>query len=151
MKEESIKQWIKDNKLKRKQIDIEKIRSLLKASENNVEIVKKIELNDKSSTLIFRELYESIRQLGEACWLLIGYESSTHEISLESLKELEIKNKIKLNHLDRYRKIRHDANYQGFSITLEQSKEMLEFWDICAEDIIKYIKIELEKFKNIKP
>ena len=72
-----------------------------------------------------------------------GYESSTHEASLESLKELDIKNKVKLNHLDRYRKIRNDANYQGFQTTVEQAKEILEFWDLCGKDIIDCIKKSL--------
>ena len=143
MNEDSIKQWIKDNKLKKKQTDKEKIKSLIKSSENNVEVVKNINLNENSSTIIFREIYESIRQLGEACWLLKGYESSTHEASLESLKELDIKNKVKLNHLDRYRKIRNDANYQGFQTTVEQAKEILEFWDLCGKDIIDHIRNKL--------
>ncbi len=145
MNEETIKQLLKENKLKKKQIDIEKIKSLLSSAEENAEVVKKIELNDKTATVIFRELYESVRQLGESMWLLKGYEPSDHQISLESLKDLEIKQKLKLNYLDRYRLIRHDANYKGFKIPKEQAQEMKDFWDSCGKEIIDII---LKKIQN---
>ena len=136
MKEEIIKLWISENKLRPKQIDIEKIKSLINSSKSNADIALRIKLDEKSATVIFRELYECIRQLSEALWMLDGYEPKTHEIALESLKEIEIKNKLKLNHLDRYRKIRHDINYQGFQSTLEQAKEILDFWKTAGKEIL---------------
>ena len=106
-------------------------------------VVLAIDLTSKTSTVVFRELYESIRQLGEAQWLSQGFEPTNNEISLESLTTLDIKHKSLLNHLNRYRKIRNDANYSGFTVTLEQAKSMLEFWNSCSKDIIKIIATQL--------
>jgi hypothetical protein len=143
MKEELIKIWMKENKLRPKQIDLEKIKSLISSAKSNADITLKIKLEEKSATVIFRELYECIRQLSEALWMLNGYEPKTHEIALESLKELEIKNRLKLNHLDRYRKIRHDINYQGFQATLEQAKEILDFWKTAGKEILMVLEKEI--------
>ncbi len=99
--------------LRRKQKDMEKIKSLINSAEKIGDFARKLLLSDKSSTVIFREIYESIRQLGEAKWRLLGYEPLNHEISLDGLKEINIKNKLKLNFLSRFKKIRHDANYNG--------------------------------------
>lgn len=122
--------------LRIRQTDKEKIKSLITSAKINADVVKKIKVDELSSTVIFREIYESIRQLGDAQWWLTGYEPLNHEVSLEILKEMEIKQKIKLNHLARFKKIRNDINYRGFRATVVQAQEILSFWDSCGKEII---------------
>lgn len=83
--------WLKAGIIRNRQRDAEKIRSMIDSAETNAKVVKTIRLTDDSATLIFREIYESIRMLGDAKWWILGYEPSNHEISLETLKEFEIK------------------------------------------------------------
>lgn len=144
MKKEFIEIWLKTNIIRNRQLDGEKVKSMILSAETNAKVVKNIELNDDTATLIFREIYESIRQLGDAKWWLLGYEPSNHEISLETLKELEIKEKLKLTSLERFKKIRHDINYRGFRATLAQAEEILKFWDICGKEIVSMLKKELK-------
>jgi len=145
MKQEIINTLVKTGILRPKQLDKEKTKSILSSSEINAKVAKSVPLNENSATLIFREIYESIRQLGEAKWWLLNYEPSNHEISLDILKEVDIKEKIKLNFLERFKKIRHDANYKGFRVTIEQAKEIIEFWDKCGIEIISILLTELKK------
>jgi len=142
MKQEFIGIWLKSGIIRNRQRDTEKIKSMIHSAEVNVKVAKDIKLNDDSATVIFREIYESVRQLGDAKWWLLGYEPSNHEISMEVLKDFNIKNKIKLNSLDRLKKIRHDANYRGLQTTVQQAEEILEFWNTCGEEIIKELKKE---------
>ena len=102
-----------------------------------------ISLTEDSATVIFREIYESVRQLGDASWWLRGYEPTNHDISLEILKEADIKEKLKLNFLDRFKKIRHDANYKGFKVLASQAREIIEFWDKCGKEVIDILKKQL--------
>jgi len=90
-----------------------------------------------------REIYESIRQLGDAKWGILGFEPGNHEVSLEILKEFDIKDKVKLNSLDRFKKIRHDINYRAFRTSINQAEEILDFWNKCEEEIIKILRKEL--------
>ena len=140
MKKEFIEIWLKSGILRKRQNDNEKIKSMLNSAEINAKVTKKIKLDEDTATLIFREIYESIRQLGDVKWGLLGYEPSNHEISINILKEFDIKEKLKLNSLDRFKKIRHDINYRGFRTTINQAQEILEFWDKCGEEIIKILK-----------
>lgn len=140
MKEEIIKILMRDGRIRLRSIDKEKIKSLIISSKSNAEVVFSILLNEKSSTVIFREIYESIRQLGDAIWWLNGYEPLDHDISLEILKDLKIKNSVELNFLDRFRKIRNDANYRGFKVTEFQTKEIILFWNKCGIEILNFIK-----------
>jgi len=143
MKKEIINTLAKTGILRTRQPDLERISSMLESSEINANVAKSVLLNDESATLIFREIYESIRQLGDAKWWIIGYEPTNHEISLEILKEIEIKNKIKLNFLERFKKIRNDANYRGFRVSVSQAKEIIDFWNSCGKEIIEKIKKDI--------
>lgn len=144
MKKELIEQLVKTEQLRKRSLDKEKIKSIIESSRINMSIVKTIPLTDQSTILIFRETYESIRQLGDARWWLLGYEPRNHEVSMEILKEIDIKEKVRLNHLIRFKMIRNDANYRGFKVTIAQAKEILEFWDICCEEIISILLEELK-------
>ena len=143
MKKEFIEIWLKSGILRKRQNDNEKIKSMIKSSEINAKVTKTIKLNEDTATLIFREIYESIRQLGDSKWGVLGYEPSNHEVSINILKEFDIKEKLKLNSLDRFKKIRHDINYRGFRATTNQAEEIVEFWNKCGEEIIKILKKEI--------
>ncbi|MBL7147955.1 MAG: hypothetical protein ISS82_03965 [Nanoarchaeota archaeon] len=143
MKEEYIKIWLKSRIIRNRQTDKEKIKSMINSAEINARVTKDINLDEDTATLIFREIYESIRQLGDATWWLLGYEPSNHEISMEALKEFDIKEKLKLNSLDRFKKTRHDVNYKGFRVTISQAEEILDFWDKCGKEIIKNLKKDI--------
>jgi hypothetical protein len=143
MKKEYIDSWIKAGGLRNKQKDIEKIKAMIISSEINAKVAQSIKLNENTATLIFREIYESVRQLGDAKWGLLGFEPGNHEVSMEILKEFDIKDKVKLNSLDRFKKTRHDVNYRGFRTSVSQTEEILDFWNKCGEEIIKVLKREV--------
>ena len=132
-------QLIKDKRLRAREANKEKIKSLIESAKNNADVASSLPVNERNATVIFREVYESIRQLGDARFWILGYEPLDHAISLESLKELNIKDKVKLNYLDRFKQIRHDANYRGFKVSASQAKEILDFWDACAHEIISLL------------
>ena len=141
----NIQFWIMKGALRNRQQDLEKIKSMISSAEVNAKVTQDIKVNDNTATLVFREIYESIRQLGDAKLWLIGYEPQNHEVSMEILKEFNIKEKVKLNSLDRLKKIRHDINYRGFRSSIEQTKEILEFWNKCGIEILGLLKKELNK------
>lgn len=143
MRKDMIDNLVKIGELRIRQKDAAKIRSIIESAETNAEVVKGIKLDESSATVIFRELYESVRQLGDVKWWLLGFEPLNHDVSLEILKEIPINERFRLNHLGRFKKIRHDANYMGFRVTASQAKELLEFWSTCGKDIIAVLKKEL--------
>lgn len=144
MNEEKIKILLKENKIRRKGIDKEKTKSIIFSARQNSEVALSIKINKKNSTVIFREIYESIRQIGEAMWWLKGYEPLNHDTSLEILKTTKIKNGILLNFLDRFRTIRNDANYRGFIVTEPQAREIILFWKKAGLEIIKTIEAKIK-------
>ena len=141
MKEESTAALVRAGILRQKPVDRERVKSVTAFAETNAKVAKTIPLTEESATLIFTAIYESIRQLGIAKWWLLGYDPANHEITLDILKEMDIKDKIKLNYLERFRKIRHDANYRGLSATLAQANQIIDFWDTSGKEILDILKM----------
>ena len=142
-KKMNFKNWIIRGGLRARQKDLEKIKSMINSAEINAKVTKNIEINDHTATLIFREIYESIRQIGDAKLWLLGYEPLNHEVSMEILKESNITDRVKLNSLDRLKKIRHDINYRGFRASIFQAKEIIDFWNSCGIEILNLLKREI--------
>ena len=139
MNKERVASLVKEGKLRPRQPDFALAKSLISSARNDASVALAIKLDEKSTTVIFRTVYEAIRQLGEARWILLGYQPDNHEVSLESLLDLDIKNKVKLNYIDRFRRIRNDANYRGFTVSKSQAQEITEFWKACSSEIIEKI------------
>ncbi len=109
-----------------------------------VGVVERIPLDDKSATVVFREVYESIRQLGDAKLWSLGYEPLTHEACVSVLRGMPVCKQELLNRLARFRKMRHDANYRGLRILVGQAQDILDFWERCGKEIAKLLLNELE-------
>lgn len=142
MKEIRIQRLIEDRKIKPRSIDIPRARSLIEAAERTARTAEQIPLNEFSATTILRETYEALHELGDAKWWSLGYEAQTHEASMDILKDEE---PVELVKLDRFRTLRNDANYRGVKITVEQAKEILDFWKKFGPFLLKRIKESVKK------
>ncbi|MBI5392692.1 low molecular weight phosphatase family protein [Candidatus Woesearchaeota archaeon] len=139
MRQEMIDILVKRGALRIKQTDEEKIKSLVSSIIRDVKVAKSIPINNESTRVIFREMYEAIRQLGDARWWRLGYEPLNHEVSMEILQKIDITENFKLNFLNRFKHIRHDVNYRGCQVTIEQVQQILDFWNSCSKEIIDSI------------
>ncbi len=140
MKKEIINLYLNKKSLVKRSPDISRANSLIQSSQQIISVVKNITLNEESATIIFRELYESIRELGDAKWWILGYEAKFHEPSIKVLTEAKIKNSVELFKLERFRQIRNDANYRGYKVTVEQAKEISGFLNKNYKELVEWVK-----------
>jgi len=140
MEDKLLKEYLNKGSLKKRSPDTNRANSLIKAAEITAKATLKVPLYKENTIMIFRELYETLRQLGDAKLWKLGYEARQHEPSIRILMDAKIKDKIALNRLDRFRIIRNDANYRGNQITLDQVKEILDFWKNYGKELIEWVK-----------
>ncbi len=135
---------LREGRLRPRERELPRIRSMLKSAEMNARIATGMPITGETSTLIFREVYESIRQLGDARWWLAGYEPRDHEASIEALQDADVKEKVLLHRLSRFKRIRHDINYRGFLANEAQAREIAEFWGLCGKEILGQLQKEVK-------
>ncbi len=133
---------VRTDHLRPKTAEPAKIRSLLDSIERNSKVALAIPLNGDTATVIFRELYESIRQLGDAAWWQRGYEPRNHDVYMELLREMPVKNQAALRQLPRYKAIRHDINYRGFRASEAQAGEIVEFWNTNGKELLALLRAQ---------
>ena len=118
------------SKIRKKSPDLARAKSLVQAAESTSREILKLPLDTATATIIFREIYECIRQLGDARWWMLGYSPEGHEASMEILKEEKIAKSALLPKLDRFRQIRNSANYSGYLVSPAVAQEILDFWKL---------------------
>ena len=140
MDKKLIEEYIEKKSLRKRFPDINRANSLIKTSEITANAVLKIPINEENAILIFREMYEALRGLGDAEFWKMGYEARQHEPSMRILQDANIKDIIDLNKLNRFRKIRNDANYRGYKVTVEQAKDIVEFWNKYGRLLLSWVR-----------
>ena len=121
--------------LRRRSPDKARIRSMLEAAKRTSEYVCRLEINEESAAVVFRELYECLRQIGDALLWRSGWEPLKHTASIEALKE-EV-GYVDYEKLDRLRIIRNNANYRGYSVSVQNALEIKELWEKWGRSIEK--------------
>lgn len=140
MNEEKIKRLVADHQLRLRTQDKALMSSLLESAQQTANAQMQIPLNEQTAPIIFKTVYDAIRQLGDVKWLLQGYEPRTHEISIELLME---ENSVEFKQLDRYRIMRNDLTYRGFKITVDHAQEIRAFWKEHGSNLLAKLKKEV--------
>lgn len=124
-----------------KKIPLDKIKakSLLKSAEQAIYSAKKIPFEAGTLKSIVRELYEGLRQIGEAIGYLNGYKFLSHESITYFINEILDETKI-AGKFDRWRKIRNGINYYGDDVSEETVKEALQEIPLLLFQLKKYLK-----------
>jgi len=138
MRPADVARLVRTEQLRPKSAEPPKVRSLLDSIENDSRVTLAIPLSPETATVIFRELYECIRQLGDAAWWQRGYEPRNHEVSIEILQGL--RTDAALHHLPRFKAIRHDINYRGFRASEAQAREVIAFWNTCGKALLALLR-----------
>jgi len=132
---------LRSGELRQMSRDLPRSRSLVSSAEKNAAAALQIALSDGTSTVIFKEIYDSIRQSGDAMWWLIGYEPKSHSASLEILREdAQVSDKVSLENLQRFKNMRNDSEYSGYTVSVAQAREIVDFWKTTGLELLKWMK-----------
>jgi len=110
--------------IKRTNVNLELIKSLIEMANIKEETVNTAKLNERNISAYTSMAYDSLREIHEALCILKGYKVVSHLCLGELLKEL-LKD-FDFNLFDRWRYIRNGINYYGTKIDFVQGKEIIK-------------------------
>ena len=139
MHSKTLEALIENKELKKRMPDGIRTETLLHSSALIASFALKLKIDEESAIAIFTQLYGAVRQLGDAKWWMLGYESRSHHATMELLKEVE-DNPLFTAKIERFKEIRNDATYRGYLITAGQAQEIVEFWKKYGDKIIKWVR-----------
>lgn len=130
--------FIDEGKVKKTNKDLSKIRSLMDMSDNLTKVFLNMQINELTSSTIFVNYYEALRQIVEAITISHSFNVYSHEAFTSFLSEI-LNEDIISRKFDRFRLLRNGVNYYGKKIETEVSKE-------AKQDILNIIKILKNKY-----
>lgn len=133
--------YINQNLVKTTKGNISLARSLLQKAEIRLSRVSKNDFRDEESSIIFEDIYESIREATQSIMELNNYKPYSHEALVSFVKFKKIFNDNESNIFDNYRILRNNSVYNAEKVSLNKCKESLEF----AKNIIPKIKKDFEE------
>ncbi len=111
-------EYIKKEMIRKTSLNKGVIRSLIEISNNRIKTMKKLEFEKDTSSVIFTNYYDSLREICEAICLLKGYKIYSHEAVGLFLRDF-LKEQAIFAKFDRFRVLRNGINYYWKKIEFE--------------------------------
>jgi len=135
-------QYYLDERLARKvAVDCEEAKSLMNKATLRLDYVKSQEINEDTSSFIFEDIYETLREAAQSLMSLKGYKPYSHEALISFLKECYQFPEHEISSFDRYRILRNKTVYCAANVSPEVCKEALKF----SETFLPKLKSAYEK------
>ena len=111
-------------------------RSLVFKSEIRLKRVLREQITEAESSIIFEDIYEIMREAAQALMQVKGYKPYSHEALIAFLKKEKLMSNSKINRFNKYRILRNKSVYEAKKVSVDTSKEALEF----AKELLPEIK-----------
>ena len=125
----------KNNLVEKTTLNISLAKSLIEKAEIRLKRVLKEKITETEASLIFEDIYESIREASQSLMQLAKCKPLSHEAIVAFL----IKNKYlpeeKINILNNYRILRNKSVYQAEKISTDKCKEAIKFAKLILPEI----------------
>jgi cell fate (sporulation/competence/biofilm development) regulator YlbF (YheA/YmcA/DUF963 family) len=131
--------FVKRGQAKKAVKDIQLAKSLASTTEQDLEFLKSLPINNISARKIISNYYDVLRSLLEAIASLDGYKIYSHEAFTYYL--LEKGEEAIARKFERFRKVRNAINYYGREISVDAAKDSVN--EII--ELINKVKFMLEK------
>ena len=133
-------EFLGTNEVRRTTRDVGLARSLRHDAEQRVELILQLPLNEKSATLVFEQVYEALRECGDALLSLEGFKSYSHAATIAFLERYGDFSASELNRLDNARQKRNLSKYYAKQSTVAETQELIALY--------KHIKPRLDSIFN---
>jgi len=117
--------FVKENKVKKKSVDINLAKSLVRSSKDRFDFA--VKLIDTKPRYALENAYEAVIELTDALLALNGYKSWSHEANIAFLKNFKEFSFVELERLDGIRRKRHSSKYYGVFFEKAEVMREIEF------------------------
>ena len=129
--------YLNENLVRKSTPNISLAKALLLKSEIRLKKIGKLEIEEDESSIVFEDIYESLREAAQSLMEINGYKPYSHEALISFLKEKKLLPIEKITILDTYRIIRNNSVYKAEEVSLEKCNEALKFAEKILPEINK--------------
>ena len=119
--------YLKENLVRKSSPNISMAKSLLEKARIRLARTKNETIDEDNSSIIFEDIYESLREATQSFMELKGYKPYSHEALISFLKEGTYLDEGCVHTLDHYRILRNNSVYKAEHVSKEKCTEALHF------------------------
>jgi len=119
--------YLKQNLVRKSWPNISMAKSLINKASVKLQRIKKGSMHEEESSIIFEDIYESLREASQSLMELKGFKPYSHEALVSFLKENKMLPLEQVSIIDNYRIVRNNSVYKAERVSLEKCKEALVF------------------------
>lgn len=97
-------------------------------------------INEEEASIVFEDIYESLREASQALMELKGYKPYSHEALISFLSENKLLSLESINLINTYRILRNNSVYKAEKVSKEKCLEALRFAKEALPEINKKLK-----------
>ena len=129
--------YLDENLAKKESPDKEEASALIEKAFQRMEFIKNLSVNEQTSTFIFEDIYECLREAAQSLMSLKGYKPYSHEALISFLKEFYKFDEHEISTFNRYRILRNNCVYRAAKVSPVVCKEATKFLEIFLPKLKK--------------
>ena len=134
------KYYIEEKKVEKQAPNSQKASALMKKAIRRIDHITLQPLTAEDAEFLFEDIYESIREAGQALMAINGYKPLSHEAVIAFVRDNYKIDADKISRFDRCRKIRNKLVYEADRVSVEDVKEALNFATSFVKELNKLLK-----------
>lgn len=120
--------YLKNNLVRKGSVNKIEAKALIQKAENRIKFsIKERKINENTSSFVFEEIYECLREAFQSLMSLRGYKPYSHEVIISFLKKFCQFEEQTISIFNNYRILRNKTVYGGEKISIEKCKETLKY------------------------
>lgn len=133
--------YINENLVRETSPNREESLSLMKKAEERLKYIETQKITSLSSSFVFEDIYESVREAAQSLMSMKGYKPYSHEALISFLGEFFNFSEHNISTLNRYRILRNKCIYKADRVSIQTCEEAMIF----LKNFLPEIKREFNK------
>ena len=129
--------FIKEGLVRKSSGNISMAKSFLEKAQIRVKRIDPKTIEENEASIVFEDIYESLREAAQALMEVKGYKPYSHEAVISFVKEHKYLSDEKTNIFDNYRILRNNLVYKAEKVSIQKCLEALEFTKQTLPEIDK--------------
>ena len=125
----------KNNLIEKTALNTSLAKSLIEKAETRLKRALKEKITENEASLIFEDVYESVREASQSLMQLAKYKPLSHEAIIAFLRKNKYLSEKKINILNNYRILRNKSVYQAEKISIDKCSEAIKFAKLILPEI----------------
>lgn len=132
--------FVESGEVKKASKDIRLAVSLIKDMLGRIKDMNTLNVTRLPKT-VFENIYDALRDFADAILAINGFKSYSHQASFAYLEKYGFDESV-LDALDKYRYKRNGSKYYGYAVSIEEAKDILDFYERIRAKTNEIIKKE---------